>query len=230
VKPPAAVWQQLAEVHKPPMSPTTPNVNLRPPILKTSTTITERPYIEVHHPQLPSKHTYQRTEVLAFDRNKEQREIREQATEEARMAGETLRKLLAQFSKVKMKGTVEEPSDSARAAGALVKKGAAASSGSAKVVSLGDKRKQARDSAWQQVWSEISGAAITNSKANGDNQGDVGLSLTNGVDALGLGAGSEGRKTEAETKGWLDVIVNSEKDLWRKGTMTRSLRKDFVKA
>lgn len=136
-----------------------------------------------------------------MERSQDQRQIREQATEEARLAGETLRKLLADFSKVKKTTEVDD------SGGEVVKRA---------VVEKGTTLRQERDAAWQKVWDDVNVAG-----GDGDGKEDAAATgLTNGD--------LEGRKTEAESKGWLDVVVNFEKDLWRKGTVRRVTRKEMA--
>lgn len=107
----------------------------------------KRRYVYDHLPPFPSRHTYMETPVFT-QRPTEPRKIRERATEEARLAENALRKLLAVSAASK---------DLEKAQGG---------------VSVGNKRK-ARDEAWMKAFEGLNPPSEKLGKPNGVMPGDV---------------------------------------------------------
>lgn len=107
----------------------------------------KKKYVYDHLPPFPSKHTYMETPVFT-QRPTEPRMIRERATEEARLAENALRKLLAVSAASK---------DLEKAQGGI---------------SVGDKRK-ARDEAWMKAFEGLHPPSEKIGKPNGFTPGDT---------------------------------------------------------
>lgn len=123
----------------------------------------KKKYVYDHLPPFPSKHTYMETPVFT-QRPTEPRMIRERATEEARLAENALRKLLAVSAASK---------DLEKAQGG---------------VSVGDKRK-ARDEAWMKAFEGLHPPGEKIGKPNGFAPGDT---KKLGKDKAGDGEGETG--------------------------------------
>ncbi|RPA96588.1 hypothetical protein L873DRAFT_1220004 [Choiromyces venosus 120613-1] len=177
----------------------------------------KRSALEDFFPPLPSKHTYRATPVFT-ERPTEPRVIRERATEEARLAENALRKLLAVSAHAK---------NNARIRGEVVV----------------SKSRKERDDAWREAFDESGnehsgggGGGGAGAKVNGtgaikiktepnDSFGGLAnvdvLAGTPDHPAVGAGAGSAGDGGgEGDKEGdaaYLEVIVNAESRYWGKG-------------
>ncbi|CUS06734.1 unnamed protein product [Tuber aestivum] len=199
-----------------PPSPPTPDLTalLGPELADTE--LQKRSALEDFFPPLPSKHTYKATPLFT-ERPTEPRVIRERATEEARLAENALRKLLAVSAHAK---------NNARIRGD---------------VAVSTKRRD-RDEAWREAFDESgheqSGGGSAGAKVNGTGAIKIKTEPTDSfgvfanADALagvsdhpvtGVGAGSAGGGGEGaggDKEGdaaYLEVIVNAESRYWRKG-------------
>ncbi|KAF3915807.1 hypothetical protein ABW21_db0203818 [Orbilia brochopaga] len=214
-------------------APTKPSVSVH----------TERPYIDPHHPPWPGKHTYERhqeeQEVV-----RDAKKIRELASEEARQSGETLRKLLAEFSKVS--STRKAPGE-VNGGGAGTGKGGRRGGSSYSDVYRGGNARQQRDTVFEKTWEKVIKAMEAEKdkekaareekrrqkreqreKANSGVNGLFGSSAME-IDFDGGNDSSEDeespneveREQQIDEKGLLDTVVNCEKGLWAKGGMRR---------
>ncbi|EWC46311.1 hypothetical protein DRE_04482 [Drechslerella stenobrocha 248] len=202
---------------------------------------TERAYIDPHHPPWPGKHTYERhheEQQVVRDAKK----IRELASEEARQSGETLRKLLAEFSKA---SSVRKPQgEGANGSGG-------SSSGSRRggsEVYRGGNARQARDEMFGKTWEKVLQAMeaekeqekaareekrrirrerrereMVSSGANGLFGGSSMMEIDFDGDSTSEDESGEepGKESQIDEKGLLDTVVNCEKGLWAKGGMKR---------
>ncbi|PWW72890.1 hypothetical protein C7212DRAFT_285250 [Tuber magnatum] len=199
-----------------PPPPPTPDLSalLGPELADTE--LQKRSALEDFFPPLPSKHTYKATSLFT-ERPTEPRVIRERATEEARLAENALRKLLAVSAHAK---------NNARIGGD---------------VAVSAKRKD-RDEAWREAFDESgnehSGGGAAGTKVNGTGAIKIKTEPTDSfggftnVDVLagvsdhpvtGVGAGSAGdggERAGGDKEGdaaYLEVIVNAESRYWRRG-------------
>ncbi|KAF3906689.1 hypothetical protein ABW20_dc0110309 [Dactylellina cionopaga] len=213
------------------------NPKFAAPTKQITTVYTERPYIEAHHPPWPGKHTYERHEEVT-EVVRDAKKIRELASEEARQSGETLRKLLAEFSKVSTatrKGTGETNGNApAKKSGSEVYKGGNA--------------RQKRDVMFEKTWEKVIKAMeVEKEKEKADREekkqqrrerrerakkaasavnGLFGASSMMEIDFDEESSEDEGveeieKETQIDDKGLLDTVVNCEKGLWAKGGMRR---------
>ncbi|KAF3150654.1 hypothetical protein TWF569_004530 [Orbilia oligospora] len=199
----------------------------------TITVQTERPYIDPHQPAWPGKHTYEHhEEVLEVVRDA--KKLRELASEEARQSGETLRKLLAEFSKASTatRNRGETNGGSAKKSGSEIYKG-------------GNARRK-RDEMFEKTWMNViksieaekdkakaeleekrrqkkekreqarNGAA--NGLFNGGNLMEIDFDEESSDDEA---AEAVEKETQIDEKGLLDTVVNCEKALFAKGAMRR---------
>ncbi|KAF3934932.1 hypothetical protein ABW19_dt0207482 [Dactylella cylindrospora] len=201
--------------------------------------VTERPYIDPHHPPWPSKHTYERHEEVR-EITRDAKKIRELASEEARQSGETLRKLLAEFSKV---STVRK---SGGGGGGEVN---GATKKNPNEIYKGGNARQARDDMFDKTWDAMVRAMEVEKeeeKLEAERQKkerrDKRERMRGGINMNGTGmfgssgmmdldeyeiSSSESEADEAEQeleideKGLLDTVVNCEKSLWPKGGLRR---------
>ncbi|KAK6334023.1 hypothetical protein TWF696_002531 [Orbilia brochopaga] len=207
---------------------------------------TERAYIDPHHPPWPGKHTYERhqeeQEVV-----RDAKKIRELASEEARQSGETLRKLLAEFSKV---SSVRKVPGEVNGGGAGASNGTrrGGGSGGGSDVYRGGNARQQRDTMFEKTWEKVIKAMEAEKekeraareekrrqrreqreKANSGVNGLFGGSSAMEIDFDGGNGSSEDeesaneveREQQIDEKGLLDTVVNCEKGLWAKGGMRR---------
>ena len=192
-----------------PPPPPTPDLTalLGPELAETE--LQKRGTLEDFFPPLPSRHTYKATPLFT-ERPTEPRIIRERATEEARLAENALRKLLAVSAHAKNNARIKGD------------------------VAVSKKRKD-RDEAWREAFDE---AGNGGAKVNGtgaikikteptDSFGGLAnmdpLAEVSDHSATGVGAGSVsggGGGVEGDKEGdaaYLEVIVNAESRYWRKG-------------
>ncbi|KAG0641736.1 transcription factor TFIID complex subunit 8 C-term-domain-containing protein [Tuber brumale] len=192
----------------PPPSPTPDLATLLGPEL-ADTDLQKRSALEDFFPPLPSKHTYKATPLFT-ERPTEPRVIRERATEEARLAENALRKLLAVSAHAKNNARIKGD------------------------VAVSKKRKD-RDEAWREAFDESGnehgGSGDAGTKVNGTGAIKIKTEPTDHVDVLaavsghpvaGVGAGSTGGGGEGVggdkdgDAAYLEVIVNAESRYWRK--------------
>ncbi|KAK6519463.1 hypothetical protein TWF281_003297 [Arthrobotrys megalospora] len=194
---------------------------------------TERSYIDPHQPAWPGKHTYEHhDEVREIVRDA--KKLRELASEEARQSGETLRKLLAEFSKASTatRNRGEANGGSAKKSGTEVYKG-------------GNARRK-RDEMFEKTWMNVIKSIETEKdKAKAEveekrrqrrerrEQAKNGAvnGLFGGVSLMEIDFEDESsedeeletleKETQIDEKGLLDTVVNCEKGLFAKGTMRR---------
>ncbi|KAK6544080.1 hypothetical protein TWF694_000791 [Orbilia ellipsospora] len=200
---------------------------------------TERPYIDSHHPPWPGKHTYERHEEVN-EVVRDAKKIRELASEEARQSGETLRKLLAEFSKVS--SAVRKGEVNGGTGGAPAKK-------NPNEIYKGGNARQKRDEMFEKTWENvIRGMEAEKEKAKAEKeekrrQKREKREKAKNVPVNGLFGGSSAmeidfdeqssddeslreepeKDTQIDDKGLLDTVVNCEKALWAKGGMRRVL-------
>lgn len=153
-------------------------------------------YIPDHLPPFPSKHTYLATPVFP-ERPSEPRVIREIATQEAVLAENALRKILAAGAIGNKKKASAEPH---KEEGALT---AAPST---------IKRKK-RNEVWEQAFNAIKAAEDAEAKlqANGAASQVLGTASTKGKDSL-------------DTNVWLEVVVNSDSQYWRGNGLGKAMK------
>ncbi|KAF3911698.1 hypothetical protein AA313_de0203998 [Arthrobotrys entomopaga] len=198
---------------------------------------TERPYIDSHHPPWPGKHTYERHEEVN-EVVRDAKKIRELASEEARQSGETLRKLLAEFSKVS--SAVRKGEANGGTSGAPTKK-------NPNEIYKGGNARQKRDEMFEKTWENvIRGMEAEKEKAKAEKEekrrqkrerkekaknapvnGLFGGSSAMEIDFDEQSSDDESneeepeKETQIDDKGLLDTVVNCEKGLWSKGGMRR---------
>ncbi|EPS44096.1 hypothetical protein H072_1906 [Dactylellina haptotyla CBS 200.50] len=212
------------------------NLKFAAPTKQAVSVQTERPYIDPHHPPWPGKHTYERHEVVE-EVVRDAKKIRELASEEARQSGETLRKLLAEFSKV---STAVRKGDA--------NGGTTTGTGrkSASEIYKGGNARRKRDEMFEKTWETvIKGLEAEKEKEKTDREekkrqrkeqrekalaapvnGLFGSSSAMEID-FDESSGDESvdeeaeKETQIDDKGLLDTVVNCEKSLWAKGGMRR---------
>jgi len=195
-----------------PPPPPTPDLTalLGPELAETE--LQKRGTLEDFFPPLPSRHTYKATPLFT-ERPTEPRIIRERATEEARLAENALRKLLAVSAHAKNNARIKGD------------------------VAVSKKRKD-RDEAWREAFDEAGNEHSGGAKVNGtgaikikteptDSFGGLAnvdpLAEVSDHSATGIGAGfvgGGGGGAEGDKEGdaaYLEVIVNAESRYWRKG-------------
>ncbi|KAL7270094.1 hypothetical protein RUND412_007208 [Rhizina undulata] len=160
-----------------------------------------RKYLYDHLPPFPSKHTYMFTPVYT-SRPTEPQVIRERATDEARLAETALRKLLAVSAASK---------DSEQTLNGVV----------------GKKRKK-RDEAWKRAFEELA-VEKAPGKANGVGAGGGGETVLGSVHEKKRKEG-EGEKSSEVDERFLELLVNSDSQFWRKGGGNGRRRRSQVEA
>ncbi|KAK6501873.1 hypothetical protein TWF481_009692 [Arthrobotrys musiformis] len=208
----------------------------------TITVQTERPYILPHHPPLPGKHTYEyHQEVREIVRDP--KKLRELASEEARQSGETLRRLLAEFSKVST-ATRNRGDGSGGGAGG----GGSGKRGGSEIYKGGNARRK-RDDMFEKTWMNvIKSMEAEKDKAKAEieekrrqkrerrEQARNGPTMNGLFDAGSLmeidfdeessddddeALKAIEKETQIDEKGLLDTVVHCEKALFAKGAMRR---------
>ncbi|KAK6358593.1 hypothetical protein TWF730_007918 [Orbilia blumenaviensis] len=199
----------------------------------TITVQTERSYIDPHQPPWPGKHTYEHHEEVQ-EVVRDAKKLRELASEEARQSGETLRKLLAEFSKV---------STATRNRG---EGGGAATKKNGSEVYKGGNARRKRDDMFEKTWMNViksMEAEKEKAKAeveekrrqkkerreqarNGTVNGLFGGGNLMEIDFDEESSDDEDvetleKETQIDEKGLLDTVVNCEKGLFAKGAMRR---------
>ncbi|KAK6348524.1 hypothetical protein TWF718_006312 [Orbilia javanica] len=201
----------------------------------TITVQTERPYIDPHQPAWPGKHTYEHHEEVR-EVVRDAKKLRELASEEARQSGETLRKLLAEFSKAST-----ATRHRGEASGGSTKK-------SASEIYKGGNARRKRDDMFEKTWMNvIKSIEAEKDKAKAEieekrrqrrekreqarNSGMNGLFGSGNLmeidfdeessDDDELMMGNAEKETQIDEKGLLDTVVNCEKALFAKGAMRR---------
>ncbi|KAK6517709.1 hypothetical protein TWF506_004891 [Arthrobotrys conoides] len=199
----------------------------------TITLQTERPYIDPHQPAWPGKHTYEHHEEVR-EVVRDAKKLRELASEEARQSGETLRKLLTEFSKA---------STATRNRGET--NGGAAKKNGSEIYKGGNARRL-RDEMFEKTWMNVIKSIETEkdkAKAeleekrrqkrekreqarNGAVNGLFGGGNLMEIDFDEESSDDEAmetavKETQIDEKGLLDTVVNCEKAFFAKGAMRR---------
>ncbi|RVD85900.1 uncharacterized protein DFL_004202 [Arthrobotrys flagrans] len=199
----------------------------------TITVQTERAYIDPHQPAWPGKHTYEHHEEVR-EIVRDAKKLRELASEEARQSGETLRKLLAEFSKASTatRNRGETNGGSAKKNGSEIYKG-------------GNARRK-RDEMFEKTWMNViksietekdkakaeleekrrqrkekreqARSGTVNGLFDGGNLMEIDFDDESSDDEVVETAEKE---TQIDEKGLLDTVVNCEKALFAKGAMRR---------
>ena len=156
-----------------------------------------RSYIPDHLPRFPSKHTYLTTPVFT-ERPREPRVIREIATQEAVLAENALRKILAAGAIGNKKKAPTEPHEA--------EEGAITSAPST------IKRKR-RNEVWEQAFNATKAAEDAEAKLQ-----------ANGAAGQVLGRASSKGKDSLDTNVWLEVVVNSDSQYWRGSGLGRAVK------
>ncbi|KAF8475856.1 transcription factor TFIID complex subunit 8 C-term-domain-containing protein [Kalaharituber pfeilii] len=157
-----------------------------------------RPYIPDHLPPFPSKHTYLSTPVFT-ERPREPRVIREMATQEALLAENALRKILAAAASASTR----------RTANRVVIEGGESDRGALSTSPTVIKRKN-RDEVWEQAFNAVKASEEVEAK------------MVNGVGGADLTVNKAAGKSKDAGHGvdsnvWLEVTVNSDRQYWRSG-------------
>lgn len=173
----------------------------------------KREYIPDHLPPLPSKHTYMATSTFT-DRPKEPRVIRELATEEARLAENALRKILAASAERKV-GSRKRGSDEAQLGSRSQETTTTTTTTSTTTTTTtttttstttSRRKRMRRAEVFEKAFAV--GEAKKTKGVNGDAAG-----LTGGQ----AGKGKEAANGRMDTNIWLEVTVNADSHHWRGG-------------
>ena len=181
----------------------------------------KRAYIPNHLPPFPSKHTYLTTPVFT-KRPSEPRVIREMATQEAMLAENALRKILAAAAAsaggmnrkaAAANGSVEVSESSPSTEG---EKGAEAVNESVSGDEEGETRERSlssaakrknRDEVWEKAFNAIKASDEAEAKLVNGNASMMDFSFS--------GTNNKGKAAAVDANVWLEVTVNSDSQYWR---------------
>lgn len=161
-----------------------------------------REYIPDHLPPFPSQHTYLTTPVFT-ERPREPRVIREMATQEAVLAENALRKILAAAAGAGRGGGNKRKQP--------LQEGGV---GGDRYLSLAALKKKRRDEVWEKTFNAVKSAEEVEAK--------LGNGVSGGENIFARAAGKGKEAVDANV--WLEVIVNSDTQYWRRGGAGKALK------